>query len=357
MSVKKLSKGEKFGVLPQALWATPGGAGTAYHLCQWINAGTPNPNPDVQVEQFNATSQNGIHYEAERFFVDYTSGLPTIPFSGTCEKLTMAPFLVGAFQAVTEAGTTPYEKTITCGGLTGPIDFAANAGFLHTIAVRQGASADDGVILENAIIQNLNIVWDLNARGVTRLVNMNGAWVGNELNYEQDVTTTDAWTNETIVQTGFFNNTDTWGTTFSSALLTIGGVIYATECVRRVELQVNNNVTSNCKTTGGKANQYDLAPEYKMIVTLDYNSNTEKILKDFQVGETSNTMFWSNDSADAGTDGKWSISSTNMVLVSPPKVYNGDFLGIQLDLRCVSYGALTPLTMYYTDTIHWTYGD
>ena len=357
MSVKKLSKGEKFGIIKQANWATPAAATAAYHLCQWVNAGSINPNPDVQVDQFNVTSQNGIHYEAERFFVDYTSGLPTIPFSGTCEKATMAPFLVGAFQAVTEADTTPYEKTITCGGLTGPIDFAANAGFLHTIAIRQGASADDGVILENAIIQNLNIAWDLNARGVARLVNMSGAWVGNELNYEQDATTADAWANETIAQTGFFNNTDTWGTTFSSALLTIGGVIYATECVRKVELQVNNNVTSNCKTTGGKANQYDLSPEYKMIVTLDYNSATEKILKDFQVGELSNTMFWSNDPTDAGGDGKWSITSTNMVLVSPPKIYNGDFLGIQLDLRCVSYGAATPLTMYYTDTVHWTYGD
>ena len=70
MSSKILSKTERFGLLYQADWATPQIAGAAYKLCQWINAGTPNPNPDVQVDQFNVTSQNGIHYENERFFVD-----------------------------------------------------------------------------------------------------------------------------------------------------------------------------------------------------------------------------------------------------------------------------------------------
>ena len=352
MSNKILSKVERFGILQQSKavnhWAAPAAANAAFKLCQWINAGTPNPNPDVQVDQFNVTSQNGIHFETERFFVDALSGLPSIPFSGTCEKATLAPFLVSALQACSEAVGTPYEKTITAGGLTGTIDFAGNEGFLFTIAVDQNASADDGVILENAIIQTLNIVWDLNARGVPRLVSMNGTFVGNEMNYEQTLNGT--WTNLTIVQTGFFNNTDTWSTTFSTALLTIGGVDYSAECIRRVELQINNNVTSNCKTTGGKANQYDIAPEYKLIVSLDYNATTEKILKDFQEGVTA-SMFWSNDSADAGTDGKWSLSFPLLRLMSPPKVYNGDFIGVNLDFRCYSLAAATPLTIYYTDTV------
>ena len=266
----------------------------------------------------------------------------------------MAPFLVGAFQAVTEAGTTPYEKTITCGGLTGPIDFAANAGFLHTIAIRQGASADDGIILENAIIQNLNIVWDLNARGVTRLVNMSGAWVGNELNYEQDLTTSDAWTNETIVQTGFFNNTDLWAPNYGGAVLSVDGTDYSAECIRRVEIQINNNVTSNCKTTGGKANQYDIAPEYKTMVLLDYNSTTEKILMDYADGANV-IMKWSNDSAAAQTDGLWGFTFVGGTLVSAPKQYNGDFIGVQLDIRWESTAAASPLNCYYTDTVDWTY--
>ena len=351
MSVKTLSKTERFGILPQTTWGTAEVAGSAFKLCQWINAGTPNANPDVQIDQFNVTSQNGIHPETERFFVDATSGLATVPFSGTCEKATMAPFLVGALQAVTEAATTPYLKTITCGGLTAPIDFAADSGYLHTIAVDQGGSADDGILLTDGIIQNLNIVWDLNARGVAKLVNMNGTWVGSLLEYEQTLDGT--WTNATIAQTGFFNNTDLW----SIYPLSIDSVVYTDECIRRVELQINNNVTSNCKTTGGRANQYDIAPEYKLLITLDYNATTEKILKDFTTGAIVAGATWTNDTAGAKTDGKWSIVPTldSSRLASPPKTYNGDFLGIQLDIKLYSKAAATPLTIYYTDTVDYGY--
>ena len=353
MSVKVLSKAERFGLLFQADWANTAAlkADSAYKLCQWINAGTPNPNPDVQIDQFNVTSQNGIHFESERFFVDATSGLPTIPFSGTCEKVTMAPFLVGAYQGVTEAGTTPYNKQIYAGGLTSPLDFAGDAGFLHVIAVDQGGT-DDGVILYNAIIQNLNIVWDLNARGVARLVNMSGAWVGNDMDYEQTLSGT--WTNATIAQTGFFNNTDAW----LADAFTVDAVDYAAQCIRRVEEQVNNNVTSNCKTTGGKANQYDIAPEYKTIITLDYNDTTEKMLKDYTTGAAV-SLSWSNDSAGAYTDGLWSYlhATSGGRLISPPKIYNGDFLGIQLEVRWYTASGATPLNVMFCDTIHWTYGD
>ena len=350
MAVKVLSKKEQLGILPQPTWGTPIADTGAFKLCQWINVGTLNPNPDVQVDQFNVTSQNGIHSESERFFVDYTSGLPTIPFSGTCEKATMAMFLVGAFQGVGEASSTPYLKTIVCGGLTSPIDFAAGSGFLHTLALVQG-DGDDGVILSDAIIQNLNITWDLNSRGVARLVNMSGAWVGRLLEYEQTVN--GDWANATIAQTGFFNNTDAWDTDS----LTIGGVDYKAECVRRVEEQVNNNVTSNCKTTAGRANQYDMAPEYKTILTLDYNATTEKILKDFQAGDSAVSLAWSNDAAGAYTDGKWSFlhATTGGVLISPPKIYQGDFLGIQLEIRWMSALGATPLNVMYTDTVDWAY--
>jgi len=354
MAVKILSKQEKLGILLQPTWGTPIADAGAFKLCQWINAGTLNANPDVQIDQFNVTSQNGIHFESERFFADATSGLPTIPFSGTCEKATMAMFLAGAMQVVAEAATTPYLKTMTCGGIAAPIDFAAGSGILHTLALVQG-DGDDGVILSDAIIQNLNIVWDLNARGVARLVNMSGAWVGRLLEYEQTIVDAN-WANTTIAQSGFFNNTDTWTLTGAGAL-TIDEVDYSAECVRRVELQINNNVTSNCKTTGGKAAQYDTAPEYKFIVTLDYNATTEKLLLDYTSGETA-TVIWTNDSAGATTDGMWTVGITSGAtgkLMSPPKIYNGDFIGIQLEIRAYSTGGNSPLTVLYTDTLDYGY--
>jgi hypothetical protein len=354
MSKKILAKTERFGILQQSKvsnhWSAPAAANAAFKLCQWINTGVLNANPDVQVDQFNVTSQNGIHSENERFFVDATSGLATVPFSGSCEKATMAPFLVSALQACSEAVGTPFEKTITAGGLTSTIDFAGNEGYLFTLAIDQGASADDGVIVENAIIDTLNIVWDLNARGVARLVSMSGTFKGNTVKYEQTLNGT--WTNLTIVQTGFFNNTDLWGVTHSTPIFTVGGVDYSAECIRRVEVQINNNVTSNCRAVGGKANQYDIAPEYKVIVSLDYNDTTEKMLYDFAQGVTA-LMAWSNDAADAGTDGKWSFNFPSLRLMSPPKQYNGDYIGINLEMKCFSAAAATPLAIYYTDTVDY----
>ena len=351
MSVKVLSKTERFGILKQTNWATPAAANALFKLCQWINTGSINPNPDVQVDQFNVTSQNGIHYESERFFVDSTSGMATVPFSGTCEKATMAPFLVAAFQVVAEAVGTPFEKTITCGGLTSPIDFAGDAGYVFTIAIDQGGSADDGIIVENCIIDNLNLVWDLNSRGITKLVNMTGAFKGNEINYEQ--TLNGVWTNTTIAQS-FFNNTDAWGVNFGGLLLTIGGVDYSAQCIRRFELQINNNVTSNCKTTGGKSNQYDIAPEYKVLLHLDYNEVTEKIIKDYQEGVAA-TMNWSNDSADTGATGMWSIVFPVLRIMSPPGTYNGIYKAVNLEMRAYSETAATPLTMYYSDSVDYGY--
>ena len=128
---------------------------------------------------------------------------------------------------------------------------------------------------------------------------------------------------------------------------------YSTECIRRVELQINNNITSNCKTTGGKANQYDWTPKSKWIVDIDYNSATEKILMDYQTG--ARVYFnWNNDGNQLATDGKWSLLHSAGVgyLTAPPKTYNGEFLGIRLEIDNWYYSG-SPITIIYTDTIDW----
>jgi len=350
---KTLSKKEIFGILQQSKasnhWIVPQGASANFRTIQWINSGVLIPDPAVTVDQFNVTSQTGTHFEHERFFVDSTSGLPKIPFTGTCDKTTLAAFLVAAFQGCSEAVGTPFTKTIGAGGLAGVINWANNEGYLFTLALQQGASADDGIILENALIDTLNIVWEVESSGIARLVNMNGTWVGNELKYEQALDGT--WTNGTPLQTGFFNNTDTWAvrTTF-----TVDGVDYSAQCIRRVELQINNNIRKACVSTGGKASNYIWSPEYKMLITVDHNSITEKILKDFTSGADV-SFTWSNDPATANTDGKWTVQSDtgNGKLMSQPKTYSDEYLGLQLEVKWFSLLGATPLTMAFTDTIDW----
>lgn len=343
MAVKILSKQSRVGILKQAAWATPQAASANFRTL-YYNAGSINPNPDVQIDQYNTTSQNGIHTEYERRFIDSLSGLPSISFSGVADKNTIAPHLVAALQAVTEGASSPYVKTISCGGLTSPIDFAGDGGFLHTVAFDINASADDGVLLKNAIINNLNLSFDFNNRGIARLGQISGTWVGNEMNFEQTLSGT--WVTTTLAP---YNNTDT----FSASTLTIDSVVYAAECLRKFELIINNNVTSNCKTTGGKANQYDITPDYRATIVLDYNATTEKILKDYTSGARVQMVF-KNDIND-DTDGALWITGSYGVLQSNPYIYNGDFIGIGLDIKFYSNAAATPLSVIVVDTLDWSY--
>lgn len=344
MAVKILSKQSRVGILKQAAWTTPQAASANFRTL-YYNAGSVNPEPDVQKDEYNVTSQNGLLSEDERGFVDSVSGLPSISFSGVADRNTLAAHLVAAFQAVTEGATTPFEKTITSGAIAGPVDFAADAGFLHTIALDINASADDGIILENAVLDSLNIVWDFNSRGIGKLAQISGVWKGNEMNVEQTLSGT--WVTTTITP---YNNTDT----FTLDTFTIDSVDYATQCVRRYELSINNNVTSNCKTTGGKANQYDITPDYRSTIILDYNATTEKILGDYKTDALVVATF-KNELDPQVETGYLSIAGTRGRLQKNPYMYNGEFVGLALDVKWKSYAAATPLTIVMNDAVDWTY--
>lgn len=328
-------------------WTNPGVAASNYRSV-YYNSGSVIPNPDVNVDQYNITSQNGIHTEYERRYVDATSGMPTLSFAGPVDKNTLAPHLIAALQAVSEGAGTPYEKTITCGGLAAPIDFraasASAAGYLHTLAVDVNASADDGLIFKNCILNNFTFSFDFNNRGIARLAQMAGTWISNDVDMEQTLSGT--WVAPTLEP---LNTTET----YSCSTLTIDSVAYATECIRRFDFAVNNNATSNCRTTGGAANQWDITPDYRSTIILDYNSATEKLLMDFQSGARVQMVFASDVSS--GVDKHLSITGSYGILQSNPFVYNSEYIGIALETKFYSNGGLTPLTVLFDDTLDWGY--
>ena len=353
--VKILGKEERLGIILQTNWATPAAASAAFWTMQHVNTGVLIPDNATTVDQFNVTSQHGVHSEVERVYVDATSGLKRIPFSGIADKTCMAPLLVTSHFVVTEA-STPYNKAITCGGLTAPIDFTNNGAKLFTWAIDQGGTAtqsspastsDDGIILENGIVDQLTCTWDFNNQGIARLVSYSAVIVGNEMNFEQSLSGT--WENATPAQ-GFFNNTDAW----AFITLDVDSVDLKAECIRRVEYSVNNNTTSSCAGVAGKVGQYDMAPEYTMKIILNYNTVTEKCLKDFN-DKAAVDANWSNDSESAKTDGKWTIDIPTGHLISAPKIYEGDFLGVELNIKAYSTAAATPVTINFCDTIDWTF--
>ena len=350
MATKYLAKTFKYGVGLQTNWATPLDREDNYTVVAY-NSGVTVFEPDVKVELYNTTGQSGIHKEFERVYVDGRSGLPKVNFSMPASLTTIAPHLVGALltakATAMEYSDSPYGKTIVAGGLTGTTDFYGNGTYLHTIACDDEASADDGIVLENAIIENLNLSWDFNSNGIARLLQMSGNWIGNEMNFEQTIET-GTWTVPTFTPMG---NTDLYTLgTFSA-----DGADWSGEDVRQFSFNVANNVTSNASTTAGKANNYDISPVYTSKIILDYNATTELVLKDFQDGAT---IIAKIDSSTAlSNTGDFSISCTGGILQKQPFIYNGEFAGIELDVLWHSTAAATPVTIILSDAVDWGYAD
>ena len=367
-NLKILSKTAEYGILLQdegatgatawkaagtigTSWADPALATANFRRVAY-DAGSVTFDSNVTLDQYESSGQNGLHEEYAQAVVDGRSGLPTMSFSMPADKLTLAPHLAGALFGVTEDAGTPWSKSIACLGLTGAIDFSNNTAPLHTLSMTDKASADDGIILEDAIIEELNLEWDFNANGIARFVQMNGIWVGSELNFEQTMSGT---TVDTVLTPYNRAESYSFATTF-----TVNSVDWKAEAIRRFTLNIKNNVTSNNKTTLGKAANYDVKPEYTSTIILDYNSVTEKVLNDFQdgTGTLNNPVIVAAtlvSSTTATDDGGLSIAGVKGVLQSNPQIYNEEFMGVQLDIKWLADGASTPLTIIQTDTQDWGY--
>jgi hypothetical protein len=208
-----------------------------------------------------------------------------------------------------------------------------------------GGSADDGKWVENCIIQDLTLEWDFNAQGVSRLMQMSGTWIGTEINLEQTMSGT---TVDTTLAP--YNDTES----YSFTAFTVGGVDWTGLAFRRFSFAVNNNVTKDDATTAGKANQFNVKPEYTSQIVLNYDETSEKVMMDYQQGSGVTMTFVS--STDPGSDGGLSIVGVKGELMSPPEIYEGEYKGVNIDVKWYANAAATPLTIVMSDTQDWTYG-
>ena len=325
-------------------WNDPGIETTNYRRIAY-NDGSVAFDPVSTTDQYISTGQSGLHDEDAQFFMDSRSELPTMAFAMPGDQKTLTPHLVGALLgSVTESGTTPFAKTIVCGGLTGAIDFTNNAAELVTLSMTDKASADDGIILEDAIISELTLEWDFNASGTARLMQMSGTWIGSEMNFEQTMTGTTVKT--TLAP---YNNAES----YSFTTFTVDGVDWSSEAFRSYTFTVNNNVTPNNKGANGKPGNYDIKPIYTSIILMDYNDVTEKLLADYQAGVSVVATIASSTSPTL--DGGLDIACVKGRLMSQPFIYNEEFLAVQLDVKWFADGSSTPVTVRITDTLDWGY--
>jgi hypothetical protein len=353
---KVLAKKERIGILQRSKntnhWAAAAdtAANAAFKEIHWLEVGQAVPDAGITVDQFNVTSQNGIHIESERRFVDPLSGLIRVPFLGTADKSTLSIFLASAMQAVTEVATTPYKKIFTAIGLTSVPNFATNGGYLYDIAIINGASADDGILIKRCIIDTLNISVNFRAKGIARLFKISGSFVANEILYKQ--TCNGTWTN-TAAQT-FLNNTDTWGMVHSSDKFTVASLELDTEFLHDFNLTINNKIEGDNFGTSGVAGQYTMTPEYSCTVNFWHNEVTEGLI-DALKDDDEAIVVVTNDSAAAFTDGMLTFVASCGKATSGSKLYDGDYIKEQLNLRLYSKAAATPITITFTDTIDYNF--
>ena len=357
MAVKIPSKKYRFGIIRQSKdataatafkaigstanqWTNPGLAATNYRTLYYTK-GVSVADPGVTISDYGLTSQLGLHPELSNFHIDQRSGLSRINFAGPVDVNTLTPHLVGALQSVAEGLTN--EWICTSGFSAGVVDFNGGNGYLCTVAMDKIASADAGTILENAVIDNLTLTFDFIQKGLARLVQMSGSWVGNEMNPEQTLSGT--WVATTITP---LNNTDL----FSFTTFTSDSVDWSAQCIRRMVLNINNSVTSNCATAAGKPNQYDFAPRITWNVILDHNSTTEKALGDFQTGATVD-IHLTNDFGNA--TGSLKIDTPFCKIVAPPESYNGEYGGYNLQLEVLQSSTTSPATITHIDGLAWGY--
>ena len=362
MAVKIAGKQGKYGIIRHN---TASAAATAFKAIgstanQWTNpvlvatnfrtllltALTPQIDPGVTIDNYNTTSQLGLNDELSNFYVDGASGLVKLNFSALADSNTMPALILAAMQgysSYTDLGGT-YELVATSGVKAGTIDFNQGGGYTFGVCEKIGASADDGTLLQNGIVDSLNLVIDFNAKGVGRLVNLSGTFVFKSVAYDQTLTGT--FVSPTILPYG---DTAAW----TIATFTSDSVDLSSVCIRRIEVTINNNTTSNCSTTSGAPNQYDLKPEYLVNIIVDHNTLTEKIRGDFKAGATVDINF--NNGLVSTASGYLAIDAPFCKMTSDPSVYNEDFYGYNLQLKAYQSSTTSPITISVVTSLDWAF--
>ena len=345
------SKDSQVGVGIQAAWATPLTATGVYYLMPYDLTGV-SIEPAVEVGLFAYYTAGGIMEENKRKYIEATSGLSKINFAGVAMLERLAPHLVGALQNVTEAAISAYDKDMKPADTI--IDFAADGGRLHTVAAYtydSGAGNRDGVILENAIIDNLTFTVDNNANGISRLARIAGSWIGNELNYDQAL----GGAGFTALPATPYYFPNSLAPTYATWVLNlvINGVTYSATAFRRFEFAINNNVYSDIKVAGGKANNYKMNPEIIYTIDLPYNTTTHRIFDGYIAGGNV-AMDFGNGTGDAG--GTIKFDTENGVLIGNPQVYEGEYKAIRIQFKALRPSAgWNAQEVGLCDSVDWGY--
>lgn len=340
---------QRIGFIQQADWATPGTVASTFQLLNY-DKGVTISDPDIQIDQQNFINQRGIINEAERTFVDDLSGLPSMNFSGVATRSVLAPHFVAALQEVTEGATTPYEKVIRSAFKAGVIDWSADAGYLWTLGEERYSDAVDDTdinILTNALLDNFQFTVEPNNRGIARLAKISGTWRGKSMTHIDDGTTLTG-SPVAMPTTNFYND----ATKFTLNIGTIGS--FDDICFKRFTLRIENNLTSDCRGTGGAANNFKASPKYFAEIDLPYLAAYNHFTANFIEGTG---VSFDLEAGSVGVTGHIKIDCDSGVIIQNPFGFDGEYMSRPLIIELVSTvdDDQTPIEVTISDAVDWAY--
>lgn len=347
MAIDTLSKLQIVGISEETIsgaWGTPKTATTQYKR-QLYEVGQSAPDFGKNESQLELTGAYSEMEEQARYVSDAVSGLKRIPFSGYATLKNISDHLMAAFQDLygSEGASTPYTKMFNCGD--SQIDFAAGEGVTFSVAAETNhgdvpVSIPDGIILENAVIDSLTLSIMPNASGKDKYMKMNGVWVGREMQTEQNFSS--VWLNEdgtsfsSSYSPKFYNVGDSisnWFRMDAADLADTSGNNLG-GCFRKFEMTLNNNITSDCVTTGGKPNNYKRNRTLTFSIDLPYNNATYKAVKGYKDGSSFTLSNFTNGTAYIVSGGLL-FQSSIMKLTAQPFVFEGDYVAIRLEFKAL----------------------
>ena len=318
MALDVLSRSRVIGFAQQTAWGTAVAANGSYEALR-IDAGSGQIDLDIDVSQNDTTTTTGVIIERARTITDSKTGLPKYNFTMPADRQNLAVLFNSACHYTIEVETTPFQKTIRHLGYSEVPDFTVVADAtdptLLTIAGYGNSITTDGWRLKNAILNTLGFTIDFNARGVARLAQVSGQFIGTAITTNESLngaTFTDDYTSYWYNQSGKF----TFGITGPATISDI--------CIKRFSLNINNNVFSDCRTTDGESNNYKINPELTCEVVIPYNAANYVLFDDIQLG--TETTFTLTSSITSGTTGHLQIITKGRLISATPV---GDANGYQ----------------------------
>jgi len=376
-----------------ATWDEVGTSNTAYKEILF-NAKVTVPEPSVMISNFDYAGNTGSIVREDRVYVDGTSELSKINFSGFAYKENLARELSAIMQKVVEynlyrdnASTQQGASEITVVDLIGiavgqtvSVTGTTFDGGESTTAVITAINTETGVLtLDKVVDKNLTdvdmtivdcpkefipddtVIDFANDEGYLYTIahqNYNGTSAGDGVKLDNAILesytlsianegasgldkllkTEGTWVGNVLTPnvdfTGIWSPapaTPTYYKNFTLAL-TIGSTSYTNLCWKNFQIKFDRTVNRICDTT--KANNYTTELKIEATIDIPYNDATYGIFSKYKQGDNVSFNFYSCADGILNTyhGSNLGITSTKGILKANPYQYDGEYVALRLSI-------------------------